>query len=87
MPVLDDLKFDYGVKRIIVVADKGISTGENVAYNILHKNGYVYSQTVRGANADMKDRYLGSIEQKQVVFYSPDYAKRLNITERSCRKS
>jgi transposase len=110
MPVLDDLKNDYGLKRIIVVADKGMNTGENIAYNILHKNGYVYSQTVRGANADLKDFVLSDknyvvskdgfkiksrvvttdiwvtnasskkvkvpIEQKQVVFYSPEYAKK-----------
>lgn len=110
MPVLDDLKADYGLKRIIVVADKGMNTGENIAYNIIHKNGYVYSQTVRGANADLKDFVLSDkgyivskdgfkiksrivttdiwvtnasnkkvkvpIEQKQVVFYSPDYAKK-----------
>jgi transposase len=110
MPVLDDLKDDFGLKRVIVVADKGMNTGENIAYNILHKNGYIYSQTVRGANADLKNFVLSDegyvqfengfkiksrvvptyiwvtnvsgkrvkvpIEQKQVVFYSPDYAKR-----------
>ena len=110
MPVLNDLKDDYGLGRVIVVADKGMNTGENIAYNILHKNGYIYSQTVRGANADLKQYVLSDagydessegfkiksrivttniwvenasgkrvqvpIEQKQVVFYSPDYAKR-----------
>lgn len=110
MPVLEDLKKDYGLKRIIVVADKGINTGENIAYNILHKNGYIYSQTVRGANADLKEFILSDegytvskdgfkiksrivttdiwvtnsnnkkvkvpIEQKQVVFYSADFAKK-----------
>jgi len=48
------LKDDFGLKRIIVVGDKGMNTGENIAYNILHKNGYIYAQTVRGANADLK---------------------------------
>lgn len=110
MPVLNDLKDDYGLGRIIVVADKGMNTGENIAYNILHKNGYIYSQTIRGANADLKEYVLSDkgyeefsdgfkiksriittniwvenasgkkvkvpIEQKQVVFYSPDYAER-----------
>lgn len=110
MPVLDDLKDDYNLGRVIVVADKGLNTGENIAYNIIHKNGYIYSQTVRGANAELKDYvisdegYVSSedgfriksrvvstkiwvendkgkrvqvpIEQKQVAFYSPDYAKR-----------
>ncbi len=110
MPVLNDLKKDYAFGRVIVVADKGMNTGENIAYNILHKNGYIYSQTVRGANAELKNYVLFSegydvskdgfkiksrvittkiwiendkgkrvqvpIEQKQVAFFSPDYAKR-----------
>ena len=110
MPVLHELKNEYGLGRVIVVADKGMNTGENIAYNILHKNGYIYSQTVRGANADLKKFVLSDkgykeskdgfkiksrvvdtkiwvedtsgkrkqveIEQKQVAFYSPDYAKR-----------
>jgi len=110
MPALNDLKKDYGLGRVIVVADKGMNTGENIAYNILNRNGYIYSQTIRGANADLKNYVLSDegydessdgfkiksrivstkiwienangkrvqveIEQKQVAFYSPDYAKR-----------
>ena len=110
MPVLDDLKDDYGLGKVIVVADKGINTGENIAYNIIKKNGYIYSQTVRGGTAELKKYVLNEkgyivnsdgfkiksrvvttkiwivndkgkrvqvdIDQKQVVFYSPDYDKR-----------
>ncbi len=110
MPTLDDLKEDFGLNRIIVVADKGMNTAENIAYNILHKNGYIYAQTVQSAKSDLKKFVLSDkgyvtlesgfkiksrivpayfwvrnesgkrvkvpIEQKQVVFYSPDHAKR-----------
>lgn len=58
MPVLDELKDDYNFGRVIVVADKGMNTGENIAYNIIHKNGYIYSQSVRGANAELKEYVL-----------------------------
>ncbi len=51
-------RYGYGLDRIIVVADKGMNTDENIAYNILHKNGYIYSQTVRGTNADLKEYVL-----------------------------
>ena len=54
MPVLDDLKDDYGLGKVIVVADKGMNTGENIAYNILNKNGYIYSQTIRGGTDEFK---------------------------------
>lgn len=110
MPVLDDLKDDYGLGKIIVVADKGMNTGENIAYNIIKKNGYIYSQTIRGGSDEFKKYVLdqqdysidsndfkiksrvvsvkinvtnteGKIKkvdvvQKQVVFYSPDFARR-----------
>lgn len=58
MPVLDELKDNYNFGRVIVVADKGMNTGENIAYNIIHKNGYIYSQSIRGANAELKEYVL-----------------------------
>ena len=57
MPVLDELKDEYNFGRVIVVADKGKNTGENIAYNIIHKNGYIYSQTVRGASSELKNMF------------------------------
>jgi len=58
MPVLHELKDEYGFGRVIVVADKGMNTGENIAYNIINKNGYIYSQTVRGGTKELKDYVL-----------------------------
>lgn len=58
MPILHDLKDDYNLGRVIVVADKGINTGENMAYNIINKNGYIYSQSVRGGTKEVKDYVL-----------------------------
>ena len=58
MPVLDELKRDFNLGRIIVVADKGMNSGENIAYNIIHKNGYIFSKSVRGATQEIKDFVL-----------------------------
>jgi transposase len=58
MPVLDELKRDFNLGRIIVVADKGMNSGENIAYNIIHKNGYIFSKSVRGATQEVKDFVL-----------------------------
>lgn len=58
MPVLDELKKDFNLGRVIVVADKGIHTGENIAYNVIHKNGYIYSKSVRGSSKEVKDYIL-----------------------------
>lgn len=58
MPVLDELKKDFNLGRVIVVADKGMNSGENIAYNIIHRNGYIYSKSVRGASQEVKDFVL-----------------------------
>lgn len=58
MPVLDELKKDFNLGRVIVVADKGMHTGENIAYNVIHKNGYIYSKSVRGSSKEVKDYVL-----------------------------
>ena len=58
MPVLHELKDEYNFGRVIVVADKGMNTGENIAYNIINQNGYSYSQTVRGGTKELKDYVL-----------------------------
>jgi hypothetical protein len=110
MPILDQVKKNYEIGRTIVVADKGINTADNIAFNLAKGDGYVYSQTVRGANKELKSyvlepsgyRQAGDgfkiksrlypreinvsnakggrtklrIDEKQVVFYSPDYDRR-----------
>jgi thiol-disulfide isomerase/thioredoxin len=58
MPVLDQVKKDYQVGRTIVVADKGVNTADNIAFSLTRGDGYVYSQTVRGANKELKDYVL-----------------------------
>lgn len=54
-PNLKKMKLDYGVKRAIVVADKGMTTGDNIWYTLSTKDGYVFSMSVRGANKELKD--------------------------------
>ena len=110
IPVFKQVRKDFDLGRIIVVADKGMNTGDNIAYCLLSGNGYVFSQTVRGGSKELKDFILDPkgyasleggfkiksrqyprvvyvtnsegkkkklrLDEKQVVFYSPDYDKR-----------
>ncbi len=110
MPILDQVKKYYEIGRTIVVADKGVNTADNIAFSLAKGDGYVYSQTVRGANGELKAYVLDPsgyrqlkngfeiksrlypreiavsnaqggrtrirIDEKQVVFYSPDYARK-----------
>jgi transposase len=58
MPVLTEVKKKFGVKRIISVADKGLNSGDNIAYNMILGDGYIYSKSVRGASKEFKDWIL-----------------------------
>jgi transposase len=54
MPMLTEIKKTYGVNRVIVVADKALNSGDNIAYSTVLGDGYIYSKSVRGASADFK---------------------------------
>jgi len=107
-PLLNRLKEDYGLGRLVVVADKGLNCGDNIACQLAQGNGYIYSQSIRGGDQEFKQYVLEQsgyrvngenskgksriypkeitftdalgkkkkirIDQKQVVFYSQDYA-------------
>lgn len=57
-PNFSRIKNEYGLGRVVVVADKGMSTGDNIWYTLSAKDGYVFSLSVRGANKEMKDYVL-----------------------------
>jgi hypothetical protein len=58
MPLMSEMKRKYDIGRVIVVADKGMNTSRNIAYSLLRGDGYLYSQTVRGGNKELKDYVL-----------------------------
>ncbi len=58
MPVLNTIKKQFQTDRIIVVADKGLNSGDNIAFNTALGDGYIYSQSVRGASEDFKKYVL-----------------------------
>ena len=117
---LKEIKKEYNVERAIVVADKGLNCGDNIAFNVALGDGYVFSQSVKGGSAELKAYVLEENgysaptsdgfkaksrvipatvritvgvtktgrkskktvpvgDQKQVVFYSPKYARRAKI--------
>ena len=57
-PMVQELQKNYDVGKIIVVADKGLNTGNNIAYNKAIGNGYVMSLSIRSSNAEMKEYVL-----------------------------
>lgn len=56
--MLDDTVVGFGMHHLIVVADKGMMSGDNIAHIRLMHNGYVISYSVRGADQQFKDYVL-----------------------------
>jgi transposase len=54
LPAISKVKNTYGIGRVIVIADKGINSSDNCAYNLIKKDGYVFSASVRKADKDIK---------------------------------
>ena len=61
-PIITRVKNDYSDTRIIFVADRGLNTSDNIYYlngdnkgENNQRDGYVYGQSVRGADAEFKE--------------------------------
>lgn len=55
LPILNEIKEEFNLGHTIVVADKGMNTGENMCYNMLKGDGYIFSQSIRGAKSEVKE--------------------------------
>lgn len=65
IPIINRTKNDFDLDRTIVVADRGLNTSDNIIQiagltleQSLKKNGYVYGQSVRGADDEFKSWVL-----------------------------
>ena len=61
LPVIRRVKRDYDLKRVVVVADRGLNTSDNTAFlsgrnddDARGHDGYVYGQSVLGADKEFK---------------------------------
>lgn len=66
MPVIAEIKKKFKVKRIITVADKALNSGDNIAFNTILGNGYIYSKSIRGASEDFKAWVLNEKGYRQI---------------------
>lgn len=48
IPVLNNIKSNYGLKRTVIVADKGMNCNENIDIICNNGDGYMFSQILRG---------------------------------------
>lgn len=106
LPTIRRVKKDYSLERIIVVADRGLNTSDNTAFlsgvNASDKknhDGYVYGQSIRGADKAFKewvlsqDSYVITMEKNQdgreIPFKhkSRVYAKKVTLKDKDGKRN
>ena len=79
-PGLSRIQKEYDLGKIIVVADKGMTTGDNVYYTLSGKNGYVFSMSVRGADKQFK-RYV--LDESGYDWHGDKYKRKSRLSPRT----
>src|SRR5690554_171485 len=79
-PGLSRIQKEYDLGKIVVVADKGITTGDNIYYTLSGKNGYVLSMSVRGADKSFK-KY--ALDERGYEWYGDDYKRKSRLYPRT----
>ena len=51
VPVLAGMKREFGLERVIAVADKGLNCSDNIAALAARGDGFVFSQSIRGTRS------------------------------------
>lgn len=69
-PTFSRMKKEFDLGKVIVVADKGMNTGDNIQYTLSARDGFVFSQTARGAKKELKD-YIKSEDDYE--WYGKEY--------------
>jgi transposase len=67
LPILKRIRKDYGTGKVFVVSDKGLNTQMNAYYLANRRGGYVFSQTVHGGSAELKNYVLNPNDYEQVT--------------------
>ena len=79
LPIINRARSQYGFGRTIVVADRGLNTSDNIFMlngknNTEHnpRDGYIYGQSVRGADKEFKEWVLKQDEYKNTKIEEND---------------
>lgn len=76
------IKKEYNLGRVITVADKGMTTGDNIWYttHTPTKDGYVFSMSVRGSEKELKQYVL---EEKDYQWLGTEYKRKSRLFPRT----
>lgn len=78
-PIIERIKREYEDCRIIFVADRGLNTSDNIYWlngdnksDVNERDGYVYGQTIRGADAEFKSWVLSGGYKTDIIYDDGD---------------
>ena len=85
-PNFGRIKKQFDLGRVISVADKGMTTGDNIWYtiNTPTHDGYVFSMSIRGAEKSIKDYVL---EQEGYKWLGTEYKRKSRKSPRTIQVS
>ena len=81
-PITKRTKANLNLGRIILVADRGLNTSDNIFYlngknDKPHMDGYIYGQSVRGATQEFKDWVLDQHDYLREPMFNEDGSPKL----------
>ena len=79
-PNLSRIQKQYNLGKVVVVADKGMTTGDNIYYTLSAKNGYVFSMSIRGADKELKDYVL---KEEGYEWHGSEYKRKSRLYPRT----
>ena len=81
-PNFGRIKKQFDLGRVISVADKGMTTGDNIWYtiNTPTKDGYVFSMSIRGADKSMKEYVL---DEEGYEWLGEEYKRKSRLCPRT----
>jgi len=87
-PIVNRVKSEFSDSRIIFVADRGLNTSDNIYYlngdnkgKNNQRDGYVYGQSIRGADAEFKAWVLTGGYKKTI--FKDDLGEEITFTHKS----
>ncbi len=87
-PIINRIKNEFSDTRIIFVADRGLNTSDNIYYlngdnrgDHNQRDGYVYGQSVRGADAEFKKWILSGGYKKDEI--QDEHGEKITFTHKS----
>jgi transposase len=78
-PMISELTRKYETGKVIAVADSAQNTGNNIYYLDQARHGYVFSQSIRGANAAFKQYITDPVGYE---WYSDNYKRKSRVIRR-----